>query len=527
MKINIQKINNGFSIKNESNLISEEKYVKRIINEIEEFDYDLFEEIQDEDFDSTTISLTKPKNIFLPLSSYQNDLSSYTKMRSNIKERLYCYFNAIDNKYSLKSFQKEGVDFLLQDNSDFKILADDMGLGKTVQGIYGLASGFKNGLYSRALIVVPNHLVFNWIAEFEFWAPNLKIGPCIPNKSINEEAWSICLNSLQVIVTSYEKIKNLPEKIRNYNFDCVVADEAQRVKNTSAEVTNSFSKLNSKKLWLLTGTPVENSKSDMITLLTLSNKTGANDSFKDKSEDFIRSFTRKYLLRRVKEDVLDDMPKVNIVESLIDLNPEQLNTYSNLIENHKRSKEKKMNPLQLFNLLRKTCDYDEKTKSSSKAEEIIKIVENVLKKGEKVVIFSYTLEPLKIIQELLSSSVTVGVLTGEVDLEKREEIKTNFQVKGTIDVLLATAQVAGTGATFTKANHVIFFNEWWNPALNAQARDRIVRIGQEKECFVYKFYTKDTVEERLKELLENKKELFQEIVEKLKEPKFVNEIIDI
>ena len=170
-----------------------------------------------------------------------------------------------------------------------------------------------------------------------------------------------------------------------------------------------------------------------------------------------------------------------------------------------------MNPLQLFNLLRKTCDYDEKTKSSSKAEEIIKIVENVLK-GDKVVIFSYTLEPLKIIKELLSSSVKVGVLTGEVDLEKREEIKTNFQVKGTIDVLLATAQVAGTGATFTKANHVIFFNEWWNPALNAQARDRIVRIGQEKECFVYKFYTKDTVEERLKELLENKKNYFKKLL---------------
>ena len=119
MKINIQKINNSFSIKNESNVFSEEKYVKRIINEIEEFDYDLFEEIHDEDFVSTTISLTKPRNIFLPLSGYQNDLSSYTKMRSNIKERLYCYFNTIDNKYSLKSKRRRR--FLVARQCDFKI----------------------------------------------------------------------------------------------------------------------------------------------------------------------------------------------------------------------------------------------------------------------------------------------------------------------------------------------------------------------------------------------------------------------
>ena len=185
-----------------------------------------------------------------------------------------------------------------------------------------------------------------------------------------------------------------------------------------------------------------------------------------------------------------------------------------------------MNPLQVFNLLRKTCDYDEATQASSKASEIIQIVNKIIQNNEKVVIFSYTLEPLRIIQSLLPKNISCGVLTGEIDLEKREEIKSNFQYKGNIDILLATAQVAGTGATFTKANHVIFFNEWWNPALNAQARDRIVRIGQEKECFVYKFYTKDTVEQRLKELLEQKTELFNEIVEKLNDESFIKEVIE-
>ena len=111
-----------------------------------------------------------------------------------------------------------------------------------------------------------------------------------------------------------------------------------------------------------------------------------------------------------------------------------------------------MNPLQVFNLLRKTCDYDEATQASSKASEIIQIVNKIIQNNEKVVIFSYTLEPLRIIQSLLPKNISCGVLTGEIDLEKREEIKSNFQYKGNIDILLATAQVAGTGATFTKAH---------------------------------------------------------------------------
>jgi len=163
--------------------------------------------------------------------------------------------------------------------------------------------------------------------------------------------------------------------------------------------------------------------------------------------------------------------------------------------------------------------------SSSKAVEIVKIIENIIEKREKVVVFSYTLEPLRLIKNLINKNITTELLTGEIDLERREEIKSEFQYEGKIDVLLATAQVAGTGATFTIANHVIFFNEWWNPALNEQARDRIVRIGQDKECFVYKFYTIDTVEDRLKELLTTKKELFDEIVEQLNDTKFIEEIL--
>ena len=211
--------------------------------------------------------------------------------------------------------------------------------------------------------------------------------------------------------------------------------------------------------------------------------------------------------------MLDDLPEVNIVEKTIELSETQRSTYHQIVEDYKKSNNK-MNPLQVFNLLRKTCDYDEATQASSKASEIIQIVNKIIQNNEKVVIFSYTLEPLRIIQSLLPKIFHVEYSLVK-STSKKEEIKSNFQYKGNIDILLATAQVAGTGATFTKANHVIFFNEWWNPALNAQARDRIVRIGQEKECFVYKFYTKDTVEQRLKELLEQKTELFNEIVEKI------------
>jgi len=525
MIIEIQNINKELLVFDENQNVFDKEISDYIFQEINNFDYELSEFIKNPDFESTKIKIKKPTNFILPLSSYQNDITAYSKMRSNIGERLFCIFNENDHKFELKPFQKKGSNFLLDNKKNFKILADDMGLGKTVQAASSVGFGFSNMKFSRVLIVVPNHLVFNWIKEFETWAPNLKIGPAIPNKPINEEAWRVCLNSLQVIVTSYEKIKTLPDQLKNFKFDLVVADEAQRVKNAGSDVTESFANLKSSETWLLTGTPVENSKEDMITLLKLSRKTGANDSFKSKELGFIRSYTRQFLLRRIKEDVLEDLPEVNIVEKTIELSEIQRTTYHQIVEDYKKSNNK-MNPLQVFNLLRKTCDYDEATQASSKASEIIQIVNKIIQNNEKVVIFSYTLEPLRIIQSLLPKNISCGVLTGEIDLEKREEIKSNFQYKGNIDILLATAQVAGTGATFTKANHVIFFNEWWNPALNAQARDRIVRIGQEKECFVYKFYTKDTVEQRLKELLEQKTELFNEIVEKLNDESFIKEVIE-
>jgi len=524
MKLKIQKINNEILITNELSQHVGDHLQKAILEEIKLSDYELSTEIFESDNEEFFVILKKPVNNLLSVSSYQNDLNSYNKLRSSTGSRLFCLFNEIENKYKLKNFQEDGVDFLLSDKKDFKILADDMGLGKTVQAITALARGFHDAKFKRALIVVPNHLVFNWIKEFSNWAPNINVGPCVPSKSINEDAWMVCINSLQIIVTSYEKIKSLPEYIKEFKFDVIVADEAQRVKNSSSDITDSFAKLRSSKTWLLTGTPIENSKNDMITLLKLSGKTGANDSFREKDEGFIRSFTRQFLLRRVKTDVLKDLPKVTVVEKNIELTTEQKATYEKIISNYKKARFE-FNPLQVFNLLRKTCDYDEQTMSSSKAVEIVKIIENIIEKREKVVVFSYTLEPLRLIKNLINKNITTELLTGEIDLERREEIKSEFQYEGKIDVLLATAQVAGTGATFTIANHVIFFNEWWNPALNEQARDRIVRIGQDKECFVYKFYTIDTVEDRLKELLTTKKELFDEIVEQLNDTKFIEEIL--
>jgi len=528
MKLKIQKTNEKIVISNEQDEKLDDFLQLAILKEIELSDYELSSEISLLESESIFINLKKPVNNILAVNSYQNNINSYKKLRSSTGSRIYCLFNDIGSQYNLKSFQEEGVDFLLSKEKDFKILADDMGLGKTVQAISALAKGFQKGEFKRALIVVPNHLVFNWIKEFSLWAPNVNVGPSIPSKSINEDAWMICINSLQVIVTSYEKIKSLPKYIKEFEFDVVVADEAQKVKNSGADTTDSFASLKSKKTWLLTGTPVENSKNDMITLLKLSGKTGANDSFRDKDEGFIRSFTRQFLLRRVKTDVLDDMPKVTIVEKSIELTNDQRATYEKIIKDYKKASYD-FNPLQVFNLLRRTCDYDEKTMSSAKAQEIVSIIEDIIEKKEKVVVFSYTLEPLRLINNLLSKlnkNITTGLLTGEIDLESREEIKSEFQYEGNIDVLLATAQVAGTGATFTIANHVIFFNEWWNPALNEQARDRIVRIGQEKECFVYKFYSIDTVENRLRELLKEKKELFEEIVEKLNETKFIVKILN-
>ncbi len=447
-------------------------------------------------------------------SAFTNKIDNYFILQRGKDQRISYYF--LDNPQSvpdLYNYQKYGVTWLKKD-LPLKILADDMGIGKTAQAITALNDLTKDGTISNTLIVAPGPLIGNWLKELNLWAPNLLVSVGTPSSEIREEAWSIILGNNHVYLTTYDQIKLLPKSVLNFNFDLVIADEAQNLKSPKTDMYKSIKKMKKDNLWLLTGTPIENSKSDLVNLLTLSQNSGVILEDKKLSEREIRSLSKQYILRRNKADILSDLPALHEEKILLDLNLVQQKEYKKIVKEYKTGISK-MNPLQVLTELRKVCDFHQETSSSSKVDKTIELVKQALKKDEKIVIFSFKVAPLELLNVKLKSFTKPLLYTGKLSKEDREDIIKEFKTSDNANVLLASIQLAGVGLTLVEANNVIFFNEWWNPSINLQARDRVNRIGQQKEVFISSFVIKNTIDERLQNILKEKKAIFEGVVEKL------------
>jgi len=458
------------------------------------------------------------KDKFVPSNpaQFSKELDSYYLLQRSIEQRLSFYFlSEPEFVPTLYNFQVYGVNWLKK-GLPLKILADDMGIGKTAQSISALNDLTKEGNILNTLIIAPGSLIQNWLNELILWAPNLLVSVITPPASIREEAWSIVLGNNHVYLTTYDQLKLLPEKVKKFKFDLAIADEAQNLKSPNTEMYKAIKNLNLENLWLLTGTPVENSKSDLINLLTLTKNSGVIAEDKNLSEKEIRSLSKRYILRRNKKDILSDLPKLNEQKLEIELNQEQKEEYSKIIKEYKSGLSNK-NPLQILTELRKICDVSVKNNSSSKIDEVIRLVQEAMKKDEKVVIFSFKVEPLELLSSKLKAYTKPLIYTGRLSKEKRDDVIKEFKSSEKANVLLASIQLAGVGLTLVEANHVIFFNEWWNPSINLQARDRVNRIGQKKDVFITSFLVKNTIDERLQIILEEKKRIFSGVVEELNE----------
>ena len=416
---------------------------------------------------------------------------------------------------SLYPYQRTGVAWLLRRNR--ALLGDDMGLGKTAQALAAVRRLIRWGVIGWVLVVVPRTLIANWKAEAKVWAPELTVATALTLGPQREARWSRLVRRAHMLLTSYEQLRSPAKALERNLPDLIIADEAHRLRNLDARSTQGFRSLDVERFWALTGTPVERDAEDLAVLLSLLDPVRFSPDDKSLPKISLRAQVRPYLLRRRKQSVLRDLPNTVEVNEILELTNKQRVAYNQAIMDHAQSSAND-SFLPLFNRLRMLCDVDPSSGSSSKLDRVVELVTDIVVLEEKVVVFSYVIEPLTRLQRRLSEkSSLIGneLLIGSMSLEERDLALERFKSDPSCNVLLASTRVASEGLTLTEANHVIFINRWWNPSSNAQARDRVVRIGQSRSVSVISFTCRGTVEERLDGLLKEKALTFEELIEAL------------
>jgi SNF2 family DNA or RNA helicase len=412
---------------------------------------------------------------------------------------------------SLYKYQRDGAAWLLTHRR--AILADDMGLGKTAQAIRALQRLIRNGRVTWAVVVAPGTLLTNWTDEFARWAPEIITEILAPNVADREKAWRRARNRCHISICSYEQYRVAGAAAEVAQPNLIIADEAHRLRTDASIISVQFRSSRCDAKWLLTGTPIENQAEDLAILMSVLDPDRFSISDAELHESSLRARVRPYLLRRRKDQVLAELPPVQELSETLSLSPEQKTAYNEAIAHAGANKQ---GFLALFNRLRSICDSDDESGASSKVDRVAELLTAVQAAGDKAVVFSYLLAPLELLANRLTA-VRIGfsVLTGEMTLSERGGAVAKFKSDAACTALLASMRVASEGLTLTEASVVIFINRWWNPSANAQARDRVVRIGQTKPVTVYSFTCRGTVEERIPRILENKQDTFDNVVENL------------
>lgn len=433
----------------------------------------------------------------------------------------------------LREYQQQGLHWLsfLQEYGFGGILADDMGLGKTIQTLAMMQLLLERDLLTQPVLVVcPTSLVANWRNEAAKFTPELKVlvlhGP-------NRKPLFSKIDQYHLIISTYPLIHRDAEALGQINWQWLILDEAQVIKNPKAKMTQSVKQLKAQHKLCLTGTPMENHLGELWSLFDflmpgyLSNHKGFNDLYRkpiESGEHYAQEWLNKriapFLLRRTKVAVATELPaKTEIIQSL-PLPKEQRILYESIrvtMEKKVRDllKQKGIAKSQIEFLdallkLRQACchpklvklDAAKKVNHSAKLEFLLSVLPEMLEEGRKVLIFSQFTQMLQLIEDALHHiNIKTTKLTGQT--RKREAAIDKF-TGGLADVFLISLKAGGVGLNLTEADTVIHFDPWWNPAAENQATDRAYRIGQDKPVFVYKLVTENTIEERVLELQRTK-----------------------
>lgn len=446
-------------------------------------------------------------------------------------------------KGNLRPYQKAGYNWFnfLREYNFGGCLADDMGLGKTVQTLALLQKlkeeDIAQNTQRTSLIIMPTSLIYNWLNEAKKFAPGLKILSHIhTTRNKNIERFS----KYDIVITTYGITRVDVDLLQGFYFNYVILDESQNIKNPASKAFKAVRLLKSRYKLALSGTPIENSVSDLWTQLTFLNpgllgtQSFFNEEYvqaieKHKDEEKakkLQSIIKPFVLRRTKEQVAAELPVKTEHIFYCDMSEDQAAYYektksayrNDLLQSMDNGAygKKQIQILQGLTALRQLANHPamidgEYHSDSGKFENVMHTLDNVLKGGHKVLIFSQFVRHLEIFRKQLDKKhIHYAYLDGAT--RNRGEIVSEFQQNEAVKVFLISIKAGGVGLNLTQADYVFILDPWWNPAVEQQAIDRTHRIGQDKKVFIYKFISKDTVEEKILALQRRKKSLASSLI---------------
>lgn len=420
------------------------------------------------------------------------------------------------------------------------ILADDMGLGKTLQTIAFIQSE-KERLNLPSIVICPTSLVYNWESEVDRFAPSLKTLVISGTKDERRQQINDILNA-DIVITSYPLVRRDIELYDDVEFGYCILDEAQHIKNPASLNAKSVKKIRARGYFALTGTPIENNLTELWSIfdflmpgyllslrkfVKMFERPIAKEEDKKALEELNR-YVKPFILRRLKKDVLKELPpKIENVRK-VDLTREQKQIYLAYLQQIKGEIEEdiringinrsRIQILAGLTRLRQICCHpgvfiENYNGGSGKMDALMELLEELKEGGHRVLIFSQFTEVLKLIKEELQKvGITYFYLDGSIKAEERRDAVRSFN-QGFRDVFLISLKAGGTGLNLTGADTVIHFDPWWNPAVEEQATDRAYRIGQQSTVHAIKLISRGTIEEKIYALQQKKKELIDSVLQ--------------
>ena len=408
-------------------------------------------------------------------------------------------------------FQYEGVAFLYPRHS--AVLADEMGLGKTMQAITAVRLLLHAGELRRILLICPKPLVTNWQREFEMWAPEIPLTTVEGDQTRRRWQWSQA--DAVVTIANYELIVRDQHLMAetNLNYDLVVLDESQRIKNRNGTTAAAVCNIRRRRSWALTGTPVENSADDLVGIFEFVSPGMLSPGMRPRR---IAQAVSDHVLRRTKDAVLEDLPPKMVRDTELRLTAEQYETYKQAEEEGVLRLSEMGDSItiqhvfQLVLRLKQICNFDPATGESAKLAQLEADLEEIARSGKKAIVFSQWVETLTRISKRLKR---FGPLEyhGRVPSKQRDGVIEQFRNDPKSHVILMSYGAGSVGLNLQFSQYVFLFDRWWNPAVEDQAIARAHRVGSVGAVTVSRYLAINTIEERINQILEEKREIFDTI----------------
>ncbi len=444
---------------------------------------------------------------------------------------------------TLRPYQRRGFEWMYKNTrlGIGSLIADDMGLGKTLQVITTLQALHNDGVLgkeAKALVVVPTTLLTNWTKELNRFAPGLRAHTFHgPQRTIAP------LENAEILLTTYGVVRTETALLSKQHWAMVIIDEAQNIKNMETAQSKAVRKIPAEVRIAMSGTPVENRLSEYYSILEFANSgyLGKPKMFAEQYAkpievernkavaEVFRKATAPFLMRRLKSDksIISDLPDKVEQNQYALLSETQTALYQNIVDNALKTLENSNETtpgiqrqglvLKMLTTLKQVCNHphhylkkDHATPvESGKSQRLLELLDTIQESGEKTLIFTQFQEMGKLLADMIEKHLgqRPAFLHGGLSRKERDRMVDDFQQKHTEKILLLSLKAGGTGLNLTAANHVIHYDLWWNPAVEAQATDRAYRIGQQRNVQVHRFITQGTLEEKIDAMIQSKKEL--------------------